>query len=83
MDDGVPKYSREEVARHNTRRDCWTIVDGSVYDVTPLLSTHPGGQGALLDVAGKDGTSSFKSNHDKGSNAFFKIGVYFIGHLKK
>ena len=48
----------EEVAAHNTEDDCWTIVDGTVYDITSYVPRHPGGDEILL-ACGTDGTSLF------------------------
>ena len=39
---GKSKFSVHEVARHNTSRDCWIIIDAGVYDVTQWLDKHPG-----------------------------------------
>lgn len=33
----------EEVAKHNTKDDCWTVYKGIVYDVTDYAPAHPGG----------------------------------------
>ena len=55
-----------DVAKHNTKTDCWVVVDGQVLDVTSFLSEHPGGELAILTFAGKDATEEF--NMKPGSN---------------
>ena len=30
----LPTISMDDVPKHNTKGDCWTVVDGLVYDVT-------------------------------------------------
>lgn len=52
-------WSKEEVAKHNTEKDCWVIVNGQVLDVTAFLKDHPGGKKAILLFAGKDATDEF------------------------
>ena len=47
-----------QVAMHSTEDDCWTIVDGNVYNTTEYVPRHPGGDEILL-VCGKDGSSLF------------------------
>merc|ERR1712137_1052782 len=49
----------EEVAKHNTKADCWVVVSGQVLNVTSFLSEHPGGELAILTFAGKDATEEF------------------------
>lgn len=53
----------EEVVQHNTREDCWTVLRGKVYNLTPYLRFHPGGVPLLLKVAGRDGTALFNKYH--------------------
>lgn len=57
----------QEVTKHNTRRSCWVIVKGQVYDVTEYLDHHPGGSAILLRYGGKDATAIYESNHPKGT----------------
>lgn len=52
-----------EVAKHNTASDCWSVIDGNVYDLTTYIPTHKGGPGVLTAICGKDGTSAFTGQH--------------------
>merc|ERR1719181_667046 len=56
-------FTVEEVAKHNTKNDCWVILSGQVLDVTNFLSQHPGGELAILTFAGKDATEEFDMIH--------------------
>ena len=51
-------YTREEVAQHNKKGDCWIILHGEVYDVTKWLARHPGGARIVMHYAGEDATVS-------------------------
>ncbi|KAI9225337.1 MAG: glyoxylate dehydrogenase [Piptocephalis tieghemiana] len=62
-DPSIPILSREDVASHNTKEDCWVILHGRVYDLTDFLSRHPGGAAVILKVAGRDGTTAFAAVH--------------------
>ncbi|KAE8678252.1 Cytochrome b5 [Hibiscus syriacus] len=60
MVSGAKTHSFEEVANHNKIKDCWLIISGKVYDVTPFMDEHPGGGEVLLSATGKDGTNDFE-----------------------
>jgi 4-hydroxysphinganine ceramide fatty acyl 2-hydroxylase len=47
-------FADEDVAKHNTRKACWVSYKGGVYDLTPFLADHPGGDDMLLRFAGRD-----------------------------
>lgn len=45
--------------RHNKRADAWSAFNGKVYNITPYLPFHPGGERELMRVAGRDGSDLF------------------------
>ena len=45
--------------QHNKRDDAWSAFNGKVYNITPYLPFHPGGEKELMRVAGRDGTKLF------------------------
>jgi cytochrome b involved in lipid metabolism len=51
----------EELKAHGTPEDAWTVIHGHVFNITPYLRYHPGGQAELLRVAGKDGSELFSN----------------------
>ncbi|KAK4055383.1 Osmotic growth protein [Microbotryomycetes sp. JL221] len=59
------EYTLDDVAKHNTKEDCWVAVNGEVLDVTNFLADHPGGAKAILLYAGKDATEEFNMMHEK------------------
>ncbi|CAA7404184.1 unnamed protein product [Spirodela intermedia] len=69
----VKLFSPQETAQHDTREDCWIIVDGKVYDVTEYLDDHPGGDDIIVSVAGKDATEEFEdAGHSKTARELMK-----------
>ncbi|EGC38941.1 hypothetical protein DICPUDRAFT_75487 [Dictyostelium purpureum] len=58
IDPNLPQFTLEEVAKHNTRDDCWLIINEKVYNVTSYVSSHPGGD-MILQNAGGESTTLF------------------------
>ena len=55
--------SLDELRRHATSNDAWTVYEGQVYDITPYLDYHPGGVQVLEGSFGGDCTQAFKQAH--------------------
>jgi len=84
-------FSLQEVSKHNTKEDCWMIIDGKVYDVTSFiaLGKHP----PVIEMGcGKDATKLFKerttengtkigSGKPHSENATRLLENYYVGNL--
>jgi|TARA_B100001142_G_C14197475_1_gene602407 predicted heme/steroid binding protein len=57
------RYTRDEVAKHNTAESNWIIIDDKVYDVTKFARFHPGGKAFVDASAGSDATKNFYAFH--------------------
>lgn len=57
------RVTREQLKVHKLPHDCWTSINGKVFNITPYLDFHPGGVDEIMKCAGKDGTSLFNKYH--------------------
>ena len=55
-------FDMTEIAKHNSREDCWLLIDGKVYDVTEFIAggKHGGGD-AILEGCGIDSTELYET----------------------
>ncbi len=78
-----PSITLSEVSQHATPTDCWTAIDGNVFNVTEYikLGIHPGGE-KILNACGKEASALFASI-DKHSNGKARptLEKYVIGVL--
>ena len=51
------------VAQHSWADSCFTMISGSVYDLTSRIGKHPGGDKVILASCGKDSTKMFDGQH--------------------
>nr|XP_043621552.1 cytochrome B5-like protein [Erigeron canadensis] len=77
----VKAYNKAEISLHNKRTDCWIIIKEKVYDVTPYVEEHPGGD-AILSHAGDDSTEGF-FGPQHATRVFDMIDDFYIGELEK
>jgi cytochrome b involved in lipid metabolism len=75
------RYTMDDVKKKNTSAACWTVIDGNVYDLTKWIPVHRGGPQAITFLCGKDGTSSFKAQHEGASSPASVLANYFVGPL--
>lgn len=56
----LPKYSWDEILRHDSVDDFWIVFDGTVYDVSQWIYRHPGGPEEFVNTYGHDATDAFR-----------------------
>ncbi|KAL8253195.1 hypothetical protein R6Q59_036888 [Mikania micrantha] len=70
----------DDVAKHNKIDDCWIIISGKVYDVTPFMDDHPGGGEVMRKATGKDATVDYGDvGHSEKANQMMQN--YYIGEF--
>lgn len=83
----LPVLSMDEIAKHNTKEDCWVVIFGKAYDLTKFAKVHPGGAKLIHENAGKDATLVFEPVHpkdimDKLLKPSFTMGVVDAGTIR-
>jgi cytochrome b involved in lipid metabolism len=74
-------YTMADVAAHKTPTDCWSVVNGGVYDLTKWVSQHPGGPAVIEAMCGIDGSASFTAKHGSSTGAAAALATFKIGNL--
>jgi cytochrome b involved in lipid metabolism len=74
------KYTMQDVANHHKLDDCWTIINGNVYDITSYVPIHAGGE-EILQSCGLDSTNVFMGIDSK-TKAPRQFSEYLIGVLQ-
>jgi cytochrome b involved in lipid metabolism len=77
-------YTAAEIQKHNTSTDCWSVINGEVYDLTSYVKDHPGGASLIAAICGKDGSAAFSGEHagekqPKNILAAFAVGTFATG----
>lgn len=78
---GTPTFTMAEVATHTTLESCYTVISGTVYDLTLWVNLHPGGKNAILSICGIDGTERFMNKHKGGDKFMAILERYKIGKV--
>ncbi len=75
-------YTLTQVSTHNKRSNCWTTINGGVYNVTSWINQHPGGAGAIIGLCGIDASSAFNGQHTGDRRPASELASFKIGILK-
>lgn len=74
-------YTAAQVSQHSTGTDCWSVLNGNVYNLTPYVSSHPGGPAVIKAICGKDGSAAFAGQHAGASTPASALASYKLGAL--
>lgn len=71
------------IALHNKPADCWTTINGKIYNLTAFASKHPGGDKAIFSICGIDGSKAFNGQHGGQEKPEMTLKGFDIGTLIK
>jgi cytochrome b involved in lipid metabolism len=75
------QLSMAQVRENNSEASCWTVINGTVYDLTSFIERHPGGARGILRLCGVDGTESFMDQHGGQARPEQTLERYALGPL--
>ncbi len=73
--------SNSEIAKHNLKADCWSIINGKVFNLTPFVQNHPGGSAVISNICGKDGSGAFTNQHGSGGKPNAILNSLLLGEV--
>jgi len=73
-----------ELAKHNTKTDCWQLINGQVYDLSTYTSAgkHPGGD-KILNGCGLEATAMFEEITKHNGKATAMLQDFLLGPIQK
>jgi predicted heme/steroid binding protein len=74
-------YTLSEVAAHSTPGDCWSAINGKVYDLTRWIDQHPGGPQQIIDLCGTDGSAGFDAQHGGQARPEQELAQFLVGSV--
>lgn len=75
-------YTLSEVESHNQASNCWSAINGNVYNLTSWVNIHPGGADMIVSICGKDGSDSYNSQHGSARKPAKELANFLIGSLQ-
>jgi cytochrome b involved in lipid metabolism len=77
----VTTFTLAQISVHNTSASCYSAVNGSVYDLTNWINSHPGGSAVIKGMCGVDATAAFNNQHGGQSKPENELASFKIGKL--
>lgn len=73
------KMTLDQVATHNSKKDCYIVIKNNVYDVSTFIPDHPGSPGKIISKCGQEVTGIFAEIHS--NSAWDLLAKYKIGQI--
>ena len=77
------KYNMQQVQQHSSPTDCWSVINGKVYNLTSWVNRHPGGSSRIIALCGRDGSAMFNGMHGMDPRAKGVLHQFKIGRLSR
>lgn len=80
----LPELSMDQVAAHNTAKDCWMVIEGKVYDFSAYIPQHPTPASVLTPWCGREATEGMRTKgygRDHSPRAWRMLDDYLVGAL--
>jgi cytochrome b involved in lipid metabolism len=74
---GKMRLRMVDVLNHNRRNDCYLVINGNVYDVSPYMPHHPAGSRIISKYCGGEVTGIFAQIHS--NRAWNLLAKYKVG----
>ena len=74
-------YTMEKVRANNSATSCWSVINGSVYDLTSWINSHPGGSSVIRALCGTDGSAEFSAKHSGQGKPESRLRGFLLGPL--
>jgi uncharacterized membrane protein len=72
-------YNSADLKKHSTPTNCWSAINGNVYDLTKWINRHPGGASVIKGLCGRDGSAGFNGQHGGASRPASELAAFKIG----
>lgn len=75
-------FSISDIEKHNSKEDCYTVLDWKVYNVSSFFWKHPWWDDNLMKTCWIDATKIFQWKHWNNAKAQIKKDEFYIWEIK-